>query len=110
MCVFPLEFTQDIPINMHKPLIPNIETDMLSQKWISMQCILVYNSLFTFPNSGLTASHLLWLPIVTIINNNYCYIARVNTKRDWLTCGHVALDKCNVSRWVNNFSLVRLRT
>jgi hypothetical protein len=24
----------------------------------------------------------------------YC----MNTKRDWLICGHVALDKCNVSR------------
>ena len=22
----------------------------------------------------------------------------VYTKRDWLNCGHVALDKCNVSR------------
>jgi hypothetical protein len=27
-----------------------------------------------------------------------CYIASVNTKRDWLICSHVALDKCNVSR------------
>jgi hypothetical protein len=31
-------------------------------------------------------------------NNIYCYIASVNTKRDWLICSHVALDKCNVSR------------
>jgi hypothetical protein len=31
-------------------------------------------------------------------NNCYCYIASVNTKRDWLICSHVALDKCNVSR------------
>jgi hypothetical protein len=29
--------------------------------------------------------------------NNDCYIASVNTKRDWLICSHVALDKCNVS-------------
>jgi hypothetical protein len=28
----------------------------------------------------------------------YCYIASANTKRDWLICSHVALDKCNVSR------------
>ena len=28
----------------------------------------------------------------------HCYIASVNTKRDWLICSHVALDKCNVSR------------
>ena len=27
----------------------------------------------------------------------YCYIANAKTKRDWLTRGHVALDKCNVS-------------
>ena len=32
------------------------------------------------------------------VNNNPCYIASVNTKRDWLICSHVALDKCNVSR------------
>ena len=31
-------------------------------------------------------------------NNANCYIASVNTKRDWLICSHVALDKCNVSR------------
>ena len=31
------------------------------------------------------------------INFN-CYIASVNTKRDWLICGHVTSDKCNVSR------------
>jgi hypothetical protein len=31
-------------------------------------------------------------------HNYYCYIASVNTKRDWLICSHVALDKCNVSR------------
>ena len=30
--------------------------------------------------------------------NRTCYIASVNTKRDWLICSHVALDKCNVSR------------
>jgi hypothetical protein len=28
---------------------------------------------------------------------NHCYIARVNTKRDWLICGHVTSDKCNVT-------------
>ena len=32
------------------------------------------------------------------VNNTRCYIASVNTKRDWLICSHVALDKCNVSR------------
>ena len=32
------------------------------------------------------------------LNNSCCYIASVNTKRDWLICSHVALDKCNVSR------------
>ena len=26
-----------------------------------------------------------------------CYIANAKTKRNWLICGHVALDKCNVS-------------
>ena len=31
-------------------------------------------------------------------NKICCYIASVNTKRDWLICSHVALDKCNVSR------------
>ena len=37
--------------------------------------------------------------LVWLINNNpHCYIASVNTKRDWLICSHVALDKCNVSR------------
>ena len=25
------------------------------------------------------------------------YIASAETKRDWLICGHVDLDKCNVS-------------
>jgi hypothetical protein len=24
-------------------------------------------------------------------------MARVNTKHDWLICGHVALDKCDIS-------------
>jgi hypothetical protein len=33
-----------------------------------------------------------------LVNNIDCYIASVNTKRDWLICSHVALDKCNVSR------------
>jgi hypothetical protein len=33
-------------------------------------------------------------PALSIIS----YIARVNTKRDWLICGHVTSDKCNVSR------------
>ena len=32
------------------------------------------------------------------VNMTFCYIASVNTKRDWLICSHVALDKCNVSR------------
>ena len=32
------------------------------------------------------------------VDNIHCYIASVNTKRDWLICSHVALDKCNVSR------------
>jgi hypothetical protein len=32
------------------------------------------------------------------MHNTFCYIARVNTKRDWLICGHVTSDKCNVSR------------
>jgi hypothetical protein len=44
----------------------------------------------------------------------YCYIASVNTKRDWLICSHVALDKCNVSRPGNKWKIVarldRLRT
>jgi hypothetical protein len=31
------------------------------------------------------------------LNKYYYYIARVNTKRDWLICGHVTSDKCNVS-------------
>jgi hypothetical protein len=31
-------------------------------------------------------------------NKDICYIASVNTKRDWLICSHVALDECNVSR------------
>jgi hypothetical protein len=26
-----------------------------------------------------------------------CYIAKVNTKRDWLICGHVTSNKCNAS-------------
>jgi hypothetical protein len=26
-------------------------------------------------------------------NKQVCYIASVNTKRDWLICSHVALDK-----------------
>jgi hypothetical protein len=32
-------------------------------------------------------------------HNTNCYIARVNTKRDWLICGHVTSDKSNVSPW-----------
>ena len=27
-----------------------------------------------------------------------CYIASAETKRDWLICGHMTLDKCNVSQ------------
>jgi hypothetical protein len=34
-----------------------------------------------------------------------CYIARVNTKRDWLICGHVTSEKCNVSRRATNETL-----
>ena len=30
--------------------------------------------------------------------NLYCYIARMNIKRDWLVCDRVALHKCNVRR------------
>jgi hypothetical protein len=48
------------------------------------------------------------------IFNEHCYIASVNTKRDWLICSHVALDKCNVSRPGNKWKIVarpdRLRT
>ena len=36
--------------------------------------------------------------IQTFMYKLYCYIASVNTKRDWLICGHVTSDKCNVSR------------
>ena len=36
--------------------------------------------------------------MLSILNKCICYIASVNTKRDWLICSHVALDKCNVSR------------
>jgi hypothetical protein len=32
--------------------------------------------------------------ILVHTNKWYCYIASVNTKRDWLICSHVALDKC----------------
>ena len=37
-------------------------------------------------------------------NKLHCYIAKAETKRDWLIHGHVALDKCNVSlgQQVNN--------
>jgi hypothetical protein len=28
----------------------------------------------------------------------YSYVARVNTKRDWLICGHAPFGKCNVSQ------------
>ena len=31
-------------------------------------------------------------------NIEFCYIARGTPIRDRLICGHVALDKCNVSR------------
>jgi hypothetical protein len=34
----------------------------------------------------------------------HCYIARMNIKRDWLICGHVALDKCNISRRATSHS------
>ncbi len=37
-------------------------------------------------------------PKYTENSKQFCYIARENTIRDWLICGHVALDKCNVSR------------
>jgi hypothetical protein len=30
------------------------------------------------------------LPFYTITYKGYCYIASVNTKRDWLICSHVA--------------------
>ena len=32
-----------------------------------------------------------------MISNYYCYIAKAETKRDWLIRGHVTLGKCNVS-------------
>jgi hypothetical protein len=38
-----------------------------------------------------------------------CY-SYMNTKRDWLTCGHVALDECNVPQQVKNSSPPRLTT
>jgi hypothetical protein len=36
--------------------------------------------------------------LVALVDIMCCYIARVNTKRDWLICVHVTSDKCNVSR------------
>jgi hypothetical protein len=56
---------------------------------------------FAFPANF---DHMCWLlnmsdekGVYGVYNSN-CYIASVNTKRDWLICSHVALDKCNVSR------------
>ena len=34
----------------------------------------------------------------------------VNTKRDWLICGRVALYKCNVSRWAISEQLLSPRS
>jgi hypothetical protein len=49
-----------------------------------------------------------WLstPRCSGCNKLYCYIASVNTKRDWLICSHVALDTCNVSRPGNKWKIV----
>jgi hypothetical protein len=55
-------------------------------------------------NSSSTSKHILYnrcsisgIPYCSVIKRR-CYIARVNTKRDWLICGHVTSNKCNVSR------------
>ena len=39
-------------------------------------------------------------------NKSICYIVRVNTKRDWLICGNVISDKCNVSRRATSVKLL----
>jgi hypothetical protein len=39
-----------------------------------------------------------WNCINVVIYDIVCYIASADTKRDWLICGHVTSDKCNVSR------------
>ncbi len=43
------------------------------------------------------------------INNMNCYIARGNAIRDWLICGNVALDKCNVCRRATSKQLLPSR-
>jgi hypothetical protein len=78
----------------------------------------VYRSLHSSPNGQLVLmlsySHVL-CPIglgiclhacdVGTIKDN-CYMARVNTKRDWLICCHVTLDEYNVSRWATSEKLL----
>jgi hypothetical protein len=54
-------------------------------------------------NGSLFLPAILWsattnFPPVSWLVNLYCYIARLNTKRDWLIFGHVTSGKCNVSR------------
>ena len=50
--------------------------------------------------AGLTKSHSIsrkWFLLIKFCilecHNDYCYIARVNTKCDWLICGHVTLNR-----------------
>jgi hypothetical protein len=53
----------------------------------------------SYQNENVVVLYLEMIYFSLVCTNNYhCYIASVNTKRDWLICSHVALDKCNVSR------------
>jgi hypothetical protein len=42
------------------------------------------------------------------MHSSHCYIAGVNTKHDWLICGHVTSDKCNVSRRATSEKLLHV--
>ena len=50
-----------------------------------------------WPNCMFIVCTVILLFLDLAVNINFCYIASVKTKRDWLIHGHVALDKCNVS-------------
>jgi hypothetical protein len=68
--------------------------------WYIFTLAVEYNSIkkYVWMNmQSLCSSATCWF----ILDKSCCYIASVNTKRDWLICSHVALDKCNVSRLGN---------
>ena len=72
-----------------------LETDNTPEK-VCPICLVLHRTIFDMHVTIFKARDLsMACERITI---NSCYIVRVNTKRDWLICGHVTSNKFNISR------------